>query len=80
LADDLACRELVELVTDYLEGTLSEAERARFEGHIGGCSGCAMYLDQIRETVRLAGTLREEDIDPPAREVLLAAFRDWKQR
>ena len=75
---DLSCRELVELVTDYLEGALDRRTRSRFERHISGCPHCTAYLDQIRETVRLTGMLREDQLEPRAREELLAAFRTWK--
>jgi anti-sigma factor RsiW len=73
----IACRELVELVTDYLEGALSAEQHARFENHIAGCDGCTAYLEQMRETVRLTGTLREQQIPPGALAALLHAFRDW---
>ncbi|MGH8982397.1 MAG: anti-sigma factor family protein [Acidimicrobiia bacterium] len=76
--DDLACRELVELVTDYLEGELSRRERARVRRHLRGCPHCTGYLEQIRLTIRLTGRLRVEDVEAmPAgtREELLAAFR-----
>jgi anti-sigma factor RsiW len=75
---DLSCRELVELVTDYLEGALDRRTRSRFERHISGCPHCTAYLEQIRETVRLTGMLREDQLEPQAREELLAAFRTWK--
>jgi anti-sigma factor RsiW len=75
--DDLSCRELVEIVTDYLEGTLPPAERARVDAHLRECPGCTTYIEQMRETVRLTGRLREEDVRPAAREALLRAFRDW---
>jgi anti-sigma factor RsiW len=74
----LSCQELVELVTDYLEGALSPEERERFESHLAECVNCVTYLDQIRATIRLTGTLRSEDLDPQAEETLLAAFRTWK--
>lgn len=79
-APQMSCRELVTLVTEYLEGTLGAHDRRRFERHLSGCDGCTTYLEQMRETIRLAGTLRERDISPRAREELLAAFRDWKER
>ena len=53
----LSCQELVELVTDYLEGALAPEEAARFEAHIGRCTGCAAYLEQFRQTIVLAGRL-----------------------
>ena len=76
---DLACREVVELVTDYLEGALDERERERFERHLGGCDGCSAYLDQMRLTLRLAGRLEPESIDPVFRDRLMAAFRGWAE-
>jgi anti-sigma factor RsiW len=75
----MSCKELVELVTDYLDGSLSWRQRRRFEKHIAACPGCTAYVEQLRTTVRLVGTLREESIPPHTREELLAAFRDWKR-
>jgi hypothetical protein len=74
----LTCQELVELVTAYLEQVLPPDERARFDAHVAGCLGCATYVDQMRETIRLMGTLTEEDLSPGAREQLLGVFRAWK--
>ena len=73
------CNELVELVTDYLEGRLPGADRARFEAHLAECEGCATYVEQIRATVAVAGTLGEDDLPPGAADALLAGFRDWKR-
>jgi predicted anti-sigma-YlaC factor YlaD len=78
--DELTCRELVELVTDYFEDALAPAEHARFEAHLGTCSGCRAYLGQMRRTIRVLGTLPEESIPEQARQDLLHAFRTWKQR
>jgi anti-sigma factor RsiW len=75
----LTCQELVELVTDYLEGTLPRRDRARFEAHIAGCTNCSAYVEQFRETVRLTGTLRESDVSPEAADALLAHFASWKR-
>jgi anti-sigma factor RsiW len=77
-ASELACQELVELVTDYLEGVLPAAERARFEEHLTGCSGCRAYLEQMRQTIRVLHRLTEESLAPQAKEELLRVFRDWK--
>jgi anti-sigma factor RsiW len=74
----LSCRELVELVTDYLEGALPADEQARFQGHLEACDPCVGYIEQIRLTVTAAGRVEEEDLDPASREALLAEFRDWK--
>ena len=74
----LSCRELVELVTDYLEGALSEEERLRFEEHIGRCTGCRVYVEQIRQTISVLGHLPEDGLSPDAERVLLEAFRGWR--
>jgi anti-sigma factor RsiW len=77
--DDLPCQELVELVTDYLEGRLSAPERLRFETHLAGCRGCRTYLEQMRQTIRALGRLSEELIEAESKERMLSAFRDWKR-
>jgi anti-sigma factor RsiW len=74
----LSCRELVDLVTEYLEGAMAPADRARFELHIGHCSGCERYLEQMRMTIMAMGRLTEATIEPEARERLLRVFRGWK--
>lgn len=75
----LTCRELVELVTDYLDGGLSRRDRARFDAHIAGCTNCTRYLEQFRETIRLTGSLRESDVSNEAEAELLAHFAAWKR-
>ena len=73
----MTCRDIVELVTDYLEGTLPEPERADVEAHLAGCRGCSGYLEQVRTTIRVTGMLTEEQIPEPAREALRGVFRAW---
>jgi predicted anti-sigma-YlaC factor YlaD len=74
------CQNLVELVTEYLEGALDEDLRAAVEAHLAECEGCSNYLEQMRTTIRVTGRLREEQIPPEARAPLLRAFRDWRAR
>lgn len=76
--DPLACREFVELVTEYLEGTLNPTDSKRFEGHLGECDGCAAYLEQMRLTIRTLNALPPVPVDPHTREHLLAAFRELR--
>jgi predicted anti-sigma-YlaC factor YlaD len=78
-SSELSCQELVELVTEYLEGTLPAHERVRFENHLAICSSCGSYLDQMRRTIQMVGALKEEAIPDAAKEQLLLAFRAWKQ-
>jgi predicted anti-sigma-YlaC factor YlaD len=75
---ELTCQELVELVTDYLEGVMPASERARFERHLVGCTGCRNYLDQMEQTIRALGSLTEADIAADAHTELLDLFRSWK--
>ena len=75
----LTCVELVELVTDYLEGALPAEEATLFEQHVNFCDGCEWYLDQMRATIATLGRLGEEDVPTEARDRLLTAFRDWRR-
>lgn len=76
---DLTCREVVELVTDYLEGALSRPDRLDFERHLVWCSACRDYIDQVRVTIELTGKAAVAEPASPMRERLLEAFRDWKR-
>jgi anti-sigma factor RsiW len=77
--EELACQELVEIVSNYLEGALPEADRGRFDAHLEICEGCRRYLDQMRTTIRVVGSLTEDDLDPDARDQLLQLFREWNR-
>jgi anti-sigma factor RsiW len=78
-SSDLSCRELVELVTGYLEGSLDPNTRARFDEHVDACEGCRTFVEQMRMTIDLVGKLSEDSVSPDAMERLLGAFRAWKQ-
>jgi anti-sigma factor RsiW len=78
-SDYLTCRELVELVTEYFEDALSPREHARFEEHIMRCPPCRAHLEQMRQTIRLLGSIPEEAVPPDADEALVAALRGWKR-
>lgn len=74
---DLTCKELVELVTGYLDGSLRRRQRRRFEAHLAACDGCTRFLRQMEATIRVTGTLTEEQVTEEQRAVLLTAFRGW---
>ncbi len=76
-ADDLACRELVELVTAYLEDALDSMARERFEEHLAECPYCQTYVEQIRITIELAGRVEVDQMSPDVRQRLVDAFRGW---
>ena len=78
--EQLSCQELVELVTSYLEGALTEAERGELERHLDTCDGCRDYVEQMRATIALAGGARPLGLSAEIEESLLAAFRDWQSR
>ena len=75
---DLPCQEVVEMVTDYLEGALPAAQRRRFEHPLAGCPHCTEYLAQRRETIRLAGRITPEDLTPQMRSDLTDLFHRWR--
>ena len=76
---EMPCKELVEVITEYLEDRLSPADRTRFEAHLAQCDACRTYLDQFRQTIRALGRLPEESLSPEAKAALLAAFRDFRR-
>jgi anti-sigma factor RsiW len=75
---DLACQQVVELVTQYLDGALTRQERRRFEAHLRHCPNCTAYLEQMRATIRATGTLRAEDVAPEVLDELTELFRGWR--
>ncbi len=75
----LTCQELVELITEYLEGALPETIRQQVDAHLANCEGCTNYLLQMRQTIQLTGHLREEHLTPQQRDDLLKLFQGWKK-
>lgn len=78
-AEHITCQEVVDLVTEHLEGALPGDQASLFEQHLNFCEGCVWYVDQLRTTVTALGRIREEDVPDETRTQLLAAFRDWKR-
>ncbi len=76
--EQLSCRELVELVTDYLEGALDRRDRARLEAHLDACPHCTEYLAQMRRTLDVLGRIEPEALDPQVRDELVALYRRWQ--
>lgn len=74
----LVCQQAVELVTDYLEGALSRADRRRFDKHLAGCPHCTEYLAQIRATIVLTGRVTPGDLSPQMRTDFIALYRRWR--
>jgi anti-sigma factor RsiW len=73
----LTCQQVVELVTEYLDGVMEPRRRARFEAHLAGCDGCTNYLEQVRTTVAVVGRLDVDDVPEPVMSELLVSFRHW---
>ncbi len=78
LRRELVCQEMVELITDYLEGALSRAQCRRFEAHLAGCENCTEYLKQMRATIKATGRLRAEDLTPEMRAEFGSLYRRWR--
>jgi anti-sigma factor RsiW len=79
-SEHITCQEVVELVTDYMEGALTPEEASLFEQHLNFCDGCAWYVDQLRMTIETVGRIREEELPAETRDKLLTAFRDWRRQ
>jgi len=75
---EMACQELVEVITGYMEGTLPELDRARFEAHLASCASCQEYLEQMQALIRLTGKLTTRSLEPATVDSLLSAFRRWR--
>ena len=75
---DVVCQQAVELVTDYLEGTLSRADQRRFEAHLAGCPHCTEYLAQMRKTIELTGSVDPDDLPPQVQDEFIALYRQWR--
>jgi hypothetical protein len=80
ITQGLVCKEVVELITDYLEGVLLSEKRAQLEEHVAGCSGCRNYLEQVRLTIGMLHTHAQESVFPVTKEELLQVFRQGKER
>ena len=75
----ISCQEVVELLTDYLDGKLPAPARRRLDAHLRGCGNCSAYLAQIRATIRLTGRVTPDDLSAPAREELTELYRRWRE-
>ena len=75
----LTCKELTEVLTDYLEGVMALEDRARFDAHLAICEGCVTYVDHMRQVIATVHELRADDVEATAPDELLEAFRAWKR-
>jgi anti-sigma factor RsiW len=75
---DIVCQQAVELVTDYLEGALSRADRRRFEAHLADCPHCTEYLAQMRATIELTGGITADDLTAPMQDDFIELYRRWR--
>jgi anti-sigma factor RsiW len=78
--DEMVCRELVRVVSAYLDETLPAEDRIRFEAHLEECPWCVNYVEQIRETIATLGELEADSIAPERRREIVEAFADWRRR
>ena len=80
MAGNFTCREIAELITDYLDGSLTLRERIGFQWHLGLCFACRNYLRQMKYTIATLRQLPAEPVPPHVKEELLKRFQNWKQR
>jgi hypothetical protein len=78
-AQELDCKDVVEVVTDYLEGTMAPADRRSFDQHLAVCEGCQDYLEQLRTVIRVVGRPTVDAVPAATMAGLLRAFRDWRR-
>ena len=75
---EIPCQQVVEMISDYLEGALPAGDRRRLEHHLAGCPHCSAYLAQMRETLRLAGRLVPEDLSAEMQREFSDVYRRWR--
>ncbi len=78
LPSPLVCRDAVELVSDYLDGTLSRRDRRRLEKHLAACDACSAYVEQVRATIAASGQVGPEDLPADVVEGLVNLFRQYR--
>ena len=78
-SEEMPCNELVEVITEYLEGTLPAPDAIRFEAHLEVCPYCRSYLEQMRQTIAVLGKLSDDAIPEGDRDNLVSLFRGWKR-
>ncbi len=79
MTSELSCKELTQLITEYLEGVLSSTDRERFESHLSRCPGCITYIEQMQETVKQLGNMPSVEIPSNLESSIVDAFRAWKK-
>jgi len=79
MAGNFTCQEIAQLITDYLDGSLTLSERVRFQLHLGLCFACRNYLRQMKYTIATLRQLPSEPVPPHVKEELLKRFRAWRQ-
>lgn len=79
LAGKFTCREVAEIVTDYLEGAMPWWDQLRFHLHLGLCRGCRNYLKQMKETIHTLGKLPSQAVPEEIRQEMIKRFRNWNR-
>ena len=77
-ADEIPCREIVELITQYLDDALPADERARFEAHLATCDPCTAVVEEFRLTIKAVGAIGPDQLSVEDRDRLLNLFRTWR--
>lgn len=75
--DGLTCAEMVEQITDYLEGVLPPDQIAKFRAHLISCDGCEAYLEQVHTMLRSLRGTPDEVLSPEVESAIIGAFQRW---
>ena len=75
----LVCTEMLRMFSDYLDDTMSVADRLLFEEHLTQCDGCTAYLDNLRDIKQVSGGIEEEDLSDDVRASFMSSFELWKR-
>ncbi len=78
LSKDLVCEQAVQLITDYLDGTLGRRQRRALERHLRGCPNCSAYLEQLRTTIALSGRVETDELPEETRADLIELYRRYR--
>ena len=79
LSRSLVCQQAVQLMNDYVDGTLSRRQRRRLEAHLADCDACTAYLEQLRVTIRASAAVSVDDIDPAVLQSLVELFERYQE-
>ena len=74
------CKEIGELVSDYLHDNLEAQLRSEFEDHLRICPDCVAFMNTFRKTVSVMRSVRSEDMPDDVRRNILTFLKSRARR